>query len=187
MGLLIAGLFVWCFTHLVPGLMPGIKSIMVEKLGENGYKGAFSLAMLGAIVLIVFGWKSTEPVFLYHLGPIVHKFALLLMVVSVYLIVVAQMTGRVKRVIRHPQLTGVAVWAIAHLLMNGDLRSLVLFGAILLWCIVEIALINKRDGQWSKPDSPSIAMEFRNILVAAVILITIAHYHIYLAGVPINH
>ena len=110
------------------------------------------------------------------------------MAVSVYLFGAAQGRSAVKTVIRHPMLAAVAVWAIAHLLANGDLRSLVLFGGLGLWALVEIPLINRREGRWIKPDARSPAAELKIVLISAVVYVVLVFLHPYFAGVsPIPH
>ncbi|WP_196138352.1 NnrU family protein [Aliikangiella sp. G2MR2-5] len=186
MFLLVAGIVLWAFTHLVPGMLPDLKKLVIKKLGVIGYKGVFSLSILVAILMIVFGWKSSDTAHLFYLGPEVHKVSLLLMIISVYLLSVANFPSKIKTLIRHPMLVGLILWSSAHLLMNGDIRSLVLFAGFFLWSIAEIIVINRRDNKWIKPEPPTFMRELANIVIAIGVLMALVHSHIYFAGMPVH-
>ena len=166
--------------------MPNIKKVLFLKFGEKGYKGIFALTLFGSIALIVFGWRSITPIFLYNLGPVMHKVGLGLMLLSVYLLFVAEVKSGVKRLIRHPMLTGAVLWAIAHLIMNGDSRSVILFSTIGIWAILEIIMINRRDGIWIKSEKPPILVDIRNLVGTVVFLVVIYFLHPYITGMPIH-
>ena len=89
----------------------------------------------------------------------------------------------VKRVLRHPQLTGLIVWAIGHLLANGDILSVVLFGGLGVWAVAEIVLINRREGAWVKPEPVPISAEIRPVLIGLVVFVALFAAHPYLFGV----
>jgi len=138
---------------VLPGLFPGLKKAAVGRLGENGYKGVFTLLMVAAIWLVISGWKATAPVFLY-VPPVWGKHVTLLLVLIAFILFFAPYPpNNVRRALRHPQLTGVAVWGVGHLLANGESRSIVLFGGLAVWAVLEIFVLNRRDGAWSKPSA----------------------------------
>jgi uncharacterized membrane protein len=87
-----------------------------------------------------------------------------------------------KRWIRHPQLTGVAVWGLAHLVANGDTRSLVLFGGLGAWAVLEIVLINRREGAWQKPAPLPITADLKPLVAAAVAFALLLYLHPWIAG-----
>jgi uncharacterized membrane protein len=93
--------------------------------------------------------------------------------------------SRINKAVRHPQLTGVSIWAFAHLLMNGDNRSLVLFGTMLAWAVLSIVLINKRDGEWVKPEAPGWGREIRGFVISVVVFLVFMYLHRWYTGVPI--
>jgi len=144
----------------------------------------FSIA---GIALIVVGWRGAETQWLYAAPAAVKNAATALVGVALYLFVVSNRPSAVKRIIRHPQLTGVLLWAIAHLMMNGDSRSLVLFGGMALWAVLEIILINGREGSWQKPSAPGLASECITAAIAIVVVAGVAWAHPWLAGVPVLH
>jgi hypothetical protein len=80
-------------------------------------------------------------------------------------------------------LTGVFIWAAAHLLVNGTPRALVLFGGLGAWALLEIVLINRRDGEYTKPDKPDFSEELKGMFISAGVLLLILFLHPYFAGV----
>ena len=186
MGLLLIGLLIWIFVHLMPSLQVNIKTKLLNTMGENGYKAVFSLFILSALALIVVGWRSMVPTQLYYLSGSIRHLLLLLMPIAFILFAAANYPTRIKQYIRHPQLTGVFIWAIAHLLLNGDSRSLLLFTGLSIWAILEIIFINKRDGKWVKPDKPSWKTEVIGITISLSVMIIVIMLHPYIAGVSIK-
>lgn len=185
MGLLISGLILWSLVHFIPSLAPALKQSLTGKLGENGYKGVFTLLMFSALALIIFGWRSITPTFLYQLPMFVSHIAKLLVLFAFILFGASNYPTRIRNVVRHPQLTAVIIWAIAHLLVNGDSRSLLLFGWLGVWAVLEIILINRRDTEWVKLDPPPVSREIRGLLISLVIFVVVILIHPYIAGVPI--
>lgn len=180
---LVAGVLLWMFVHLSPSVMPGFRKALIDKLGEGPYKGLFALDIVIAIVLIVVGWRSARPEIVYLPPAWGHTAALILMALSVFLLGAANMKTAVKRFIRHPQLSGVAVWSVAHLLSNGDIRSLILFGGLGIWALVEMPLISRREGAWVKPEAPPVGVEVRGIVIAAIVYVVLVFLHPYFSGV----
>ena len=80
-------------------------------------------------------------------------------------------------------LTGVFVWAAAHLLVNGTVRAIVLFGTLAVWALLEIILINRREGDYVKPDVPGFSRELRGLLISLVVILVVLFLHPYFAGV----
>ncbi|MDX2417040.1 MAG: NnrU family protein [Xanthomonadales bacterium] len=186
MKLLIAGLTVWSLVHLVPSVAMPLKQKLTGLLGENGYKLAFTAMILTSLALIVFGWRSSVPTTLYVLPAATRSIAFLLILIAFILFGAANYATRIKLFVRHPQLTGLVLWASAHLLLNGDSRSLLLFGWLGAWAILEIILINRRDGDWVKPTPPGWAKEFKGLAISLVVLVIVVVVHPYIAGVPIH-
>jgi uncharacterized membrane protein len=103
--------------------------------------------------------------------------------VALLLFAASGMTTNIKRVLRHPQLTGLATWAAAHLLANGELRSLVLFGGLGLWAVVAMLFINRRDGAWQKPEPQPMAGEWKPAAAAVAGFAVLYLLHPWIAGV----
>lgn len=185
MALLVLGVVLFAGVHFIPSLAPGIKAAWVGKLGENGFKGVFSLLLLASFALMIFGWRSTSPALLYAPPLALHVPALVLVALGFLVMVTANRKSRIRRVVRHPQLTGVAMWGVAHLLMNGEDRSVVLFGGLTVWAIGEIFAINRREGVWIKEEPPGWGTEVVTVLIAALVIGVLVAIHPWLSGVPV--
>ena len=180
------GVALWAGAHLATTLRLGFRDALIAKLDANKYKGLFSLAMLTAIGLIVVGWQNTASLHVYDPPFWNSPVMILLMWIALFLFVAARAPNNVKRFIRHPQLTGVLVWAGAHLLANGDNRSLILFGGLGLWALLEILLINRREGAWTKPDAVPLTRDLIVAAISAALVVVLMLLHPYFAGMPIQ-
>ena len=182
MLLLVCGLLVWSMVHLIPGFAIPVKKTWINAVGEKAYPATFALLIVASLVMIVLGWRSIIPEYYYVLPPVFRNITIALMLISILFIGATSRKTVIKRFIRHPQLTGVVLWSIAHLLSNGETRSIVLFGWIGIWALIEMLAINKREGQWMKPDAPSMAVEIRGLLITFVIFVALMFAHPYFAG-----
>ncbi|WP_439106745.1 NnrU family protein [Congregibacter sp.] len=184
MALLFAGVLLFTGTHLFLGLAPEKIEAAKADLGQNVVKVLVTVFSVAGIALMVLGWRSSETSWLYTTPSPIRGLATALIILAMYFFVVSNRPSRIKRLIRHPQLTGVLLWAIAHLLLNGDSRSVVLFAGMGVWAILEILLINRRDGAWEKPAAPGVTAELITVAIAAVFVAFLAWAHPWLAGVP---
>ena len=184
MTLLIIGVLLWAFAHLFPSLMPAPRASLIGKLGESAYKGVFALNIVIAILLIVFGWRSVEIEFWYN-PPLAGapQVTSLLVLIAFVLIGAANAPTNIKRFLRHPMLTGVVVWGVAHLLVNGDNRSVVLFGGLSIWAVIAMFTINSRDGGWTKPDHVPFTKDIKLVVTGSIVFAVVVYFHEYLAGV----
>ncbi len=186
MMLLVIGLLLFVGAHLMIALAPDFRRKCHARLGEMGYKGGFSLLLGVAIALIIFGWRSLPSQPLYAVSTSFHAPALALLFAAFLLLVVSNRQSRLRLLIRHPQLTGVALWGSAHLLLNGDVRSTVLFGVLTVWAITEIVLINRREGVWIKEAVPGWGTELVTLVITAVTIAAVIAIHPWIAGVPVH-
>lgn len=177
------GVGLWSGLHFIPSLARGMRASLIGRLGENAYKILFSLGVVGSIALMVLGWRSTTPVEIYNppiWGP---PIANALVLVAFLLFALAHAKTNAKRFIRHPQLTGLVIWAIGHLLANGDSRSFVLFGVLGLWALVEMPLISRREGGWDRPEPVPPRAEIRPVVIGLIVYAVFLFAHPYLFGV----
>lgn len=183
MALFLVGITLFCVVHLFSALAPTARDNLVFKLGENPYRGIYSLLVLAGLVMIVFGWKATTPSALYvpPLGPGI--LPTLLVLAGLVLFFSSKMKGYLKRVFRHPQMVGTLLWAGSHLLTNGDTRSVTLFGSLAIWALLEIVLCNRRDGPRKELPSASLKGDVIAIIVGVVAFAVIGHFHLKLFGV----
>lgn len=185
MALLIAGVVLWSIAHLVPSAVPGVRVNLVGKLGEGPFKGLFAVDILLALGLIIFGWRSAIPTAVYAPPLSDSQIPAILIAIGITLIVVSATPNNIKRLIRHPQMSAVILWSGGHLLTNGDSRSLVVFGGLGVWAILEIVFINKRDGAWDKPDAVPVMKDLLTMVLAVIVILALARFHTAFSGVPI--
>lgn len=184
MTLLISGVIFWSIVHLMPSLAPGVRATLVAKLGEWPYKGLFAIDIIIALTLIIYGWKTATPAEIYVPPLYGSPIPLVLLAAAMLLFIASALPNNLKHYIRHPQMTAVLLWSIAHLLTNGDSRSVVLFGGLGLWSIAEMLLINRRDGDWQKPPATAFSKDVITIIVAIAVFKAVGYFHLTLFGVP---
>jgi len=183
MSLLIAGVVLWSVAHLFPAVLPDARANLVNKFGEGPYKGLFAIDIIIALALIVFGWKAAIPTTIYAPPFPGSSFPAASLIFAVVLFVASRTPNNLKRYVRHPQLTAVFCWSAGHLLTNGDSRSIVLFGGFAVWAILEGLMLNKRDGEWQRPDSVPMLKDVITGAVATVVFVIIIYFHAALFGV----
>ena len=183
MALLIAGLLLFTIVHLLPAASPGTRAQLVDKLGNNTYRGLFSAVVLASLVVVVFGWKAATPTVVYAPpvggGPVISA----LVFFAFVLFVASKARTNYRRLIRHPQMMAVILWSVSHLLVNGDSRSVVLFGVLGIWAVLEMVLCNKRDGAWQKPDVVPFSADMIVAVIAGVAFAIFFYLHKALFGV----
>ena len=183
MLLLIIGLAMWSGLHLIPCIAISFRTQVINKWGDKKYRSIFSVLVVASIVLMVFGWRSIEPIYIYNPPEWGGAITGLLVLIAFILFSAAHSASNIKRFIRHPQLTGLVLWSIAHLLANGDNRSLILFGTLGVWAIAEIILVSNREGDWVKPGPASVKSELLMVIKGVVIFAIFLFAHPYLFGV----
>lgn len=185
MSLLILGLLLFAGVHLIPSLAPGVKTSVQAKIGEGGYKGVFSLLLLASFALMISGWQSAGAHTLYYPITYFRQPGIALVIIAMGLLVVGSRNSRIRQSIRHPQLMAVFIWSAAHLAMNGDARSVVLFFSLALWSFVEMRVISKREGDWVKAEIPSTGAEVITVIIVVVLVAALLYGHPYFTGVQV--
>ncbi|MEQ8897330.1 MAG: NnrU family protein [Roseovarius sp.] len=175
---LILGVLLWSLAHLFKRIAPAKRAAM----GDGG-KGAVAVASLAGIVLMVIGYRMAEGAFFWGRTPMTAGINNLLMIVAVYLFAASGMKTAVARKMRHPMLIGVKTWALAHLLVNGDVPSFVLFGGLMAWAVIEVIVINKSE-PWVPPEPAPARKEIMAVVGTVVVFGGIALIHGWL-GYPV--
>ena len=180
MTLMLLGIVLWLVSHLLKRLAPDLR----VKLGDTPGKMVITALSLAAIVLMVMGYRAapvvqiwSPPAFLTHVNN-------LLMVLAVILLNVGYSKGRLRGVIRHPMLTSVKTWAIAHLLVNGDLASILLFGSMFGWALADVILINRQEPAWTRPAPGPAKNDAIYLGISAVVFGLFAWVHTWLGYPP---
>lgn len=148
MLLLVLGLVVFFAVHLVPA-SPDLRGGLVERFGANAYKAAFSILSLLAFALIVIGYHKLQlmpgkNVVLWEAPAWTKTVAWLLMLPAMIFLVAAYVPSRIRTALKHPMLAAIKLWALAHLIANGDLASLLLFGSFLAFGIFDRISVQRR-------------------------------------------
>ncbi len=181
--LLIAGILLWSVVHLSTAAAPQMRLQLIDRMGMGAYKGVYSLLVLAGAILIVLGFRAMQGGVLYVPPTGLRHATMLLMPIALILLVASTVPSDIKRVIRHPQMIAVKTWALAHLLSNGETRSVILFGGLLAWAVLEVIFINKRDGAREKP-APLGALRTMIVVVLGLALTVGAMFaHPWIAGV----
>jgi uncharacterized membrane protein len=173
MTLLILGLILFLGTHSVRVFADGWRTQMQGRLGEGGWKGAYSVLSLLGLVLIVLGYGAARenPTWLWVAPVWTRHLAALLTLLSFVLLAAAYAPGNaIKARLHHPMVLGVKVWAFAHLLANGTLADLLLFGGFLAWSVAAFAAARRRDRAAGTVYAPGRAMPTVAAVVAGVVL-----------------
>jgi uncharacterized membrane protein len=146
MLVLVAGLVVFLGVHSVSIVAPAWRTTTMARVGEKRWKGLYSLASgVGFALLIVgYGIARQAPVVVYTPPPALRHLALLLMLPVFPLLIAAYLPGRIKTLARHPMLLAVKLWAVAHLLANGTLADVLLFGGFLVWAVTDRVSVKRR-------------------------------------------
>jgi uncharacterized membrane protein len=188
LAIMILGLAVFIGAHVLVTLREQ-RAGVIARLGEGPYKGLFSLVSLIGIVLIAYGfarYRAAGMIEVWYPPTWMRHITVLLMWPAVVCVVAAYIPGEIKRVLKHPMLVGVKLWALAHLLSNSDLGSIILFGSILGWAVFDRISLKRR----SDPGAPQIPSGGRGNDVLAVIVGTLLYlalgfwFHPYVIGAP---
>jgi uncharacterized membrane protein len=185
-GALLLGLTLFVGVHSVSIVAPQWRDRTSARLG-NAWRAAYSLIALAGLALIVYGYGAArqQPVVLYVPPPWLRAVAVPAMALVLPLLLAAYLPGRIQRTLRHPMLAAVKLWALAHLLVNGMLADVVLFGGLLLW-----AAADRASFRWRAPRPIKMAPARPSNDVIAVVgglalyALLLAGGHTWLVGVP---
>ncbi|WP_415233368.1 NnrU family protein [Pseudorhodobacter sp.] len=178
MFLILLGLLLWSGTHFWKRIAPAHRA----RFGDKG-KIIVALGSVVAIVLMYFGYSTAEGTFFWGRHPATTGINNLLMLFAFYLFAASGAKPRVTKWVRNPQLTAVKVFAIAHLLVNGDTPSFLLFGGLFAWALAEVIVLNR-----VSPPGPyhvvPVKKEITAIVATVVAFSLTAAIHIWLGYNP---
>lgn len=191
MGLLImiVGLILFLGVHTLT-TQRSLRAQCIASLGEGGYKIAYAVASFAGLALIVWGFAHyradgmipvwSPPTFLRHLN-------IALMLPAVILVVASYIRGRIYTAVKHPMLAGVKLWAFGHLLANGDLGGIILFGSFLAWAVFDrISLKHRADAGAPPIPVGGVTNDAIAVAVGVVAYLALAFaFHPVVIGVPV--
>ncbi len=178
--LLILGIVLWWVAHLFKRLAPDARSA----LGDDKGKGIVAAGLLVAVVLMVIGFRGTGVVQIWYPPSFFTHINNLLVLIAIFMMSPAPKRGQLLNGMRHPMLMGFSLWAVAHLLVNGDLASIVLFGGLLGWSLVAPALINRAEPDWAPPEPGTLKKDAMFLAGSVVLLAVIGGIHGWLGYWP---
>ncbi|MEM7429618.1 MAG: NnrU family protein [Pseudomonadota bacterium] len=185
MTVLAIGVLLWSAVHLTTSLRLGFRADLIARTGAGPYKGIVTLLLLLSILLIVLGWRSAEFVHVYDPPLWNNPLVLVIMYFAFVLFGASRPGSNIRRYVRHPQLSGLIVWAAAHLLANGDSRALVLFGGLGVWALVTIFVTSRREGAWDKPELGPWKRDLIGLVISFALFAVVAFLHPYFTGMQV--
>jgi uncharacterized membrane protein len=188
LSLFIIGLILFLGAHSVRIFAESWRTRVIAKRGEATYKGLYALASLLGLGLLAWGYGATRamPVALWQPPRGMSHLAALLTLVAFVFVTAAYVPGnRIKSALKHPMLLGVKVWALAHLLSNGRLADVVLFGAFLTLAVLCFATVRRRDRAHNTVYSPGRTVPtVATVIIGTLLWAAFALYgHVWLIGV----
>lgn len=191
MGLLvmIAGLVLSLGVHLVVTRRE-FRARLISSYGEGPYKIGFSLISAVGVALTLWGflsYRATGMIDVWYPPRVMKHIAEALILPSIILVVASYIRGRIYAKLKHPMLAGIKLWATAHLLANGDLGSIILFGSILAWAVIDrISLKHRSDPGGLPIPVGGVRNDVIAIVVGVVVYVAIgALFHPFVLGVPV--
>lgn len=165
----LAGLVLFLGIHSVSIVAPGWRNAQIARRGERPWKGIYSIVSAVGLALLVvgYGMARREPVVLYAPPAALRHLALLVMVPVFPLLFAAYLPGRIRSAAKHPFLLATKLWALAHLLANGTLVDVLLFGAFLIWAVADRISV-KRRAAGEAHDGPAAPARASNDAIAVV-------------------
>lgn len=188
MNQLVIGIILFFAVHSVSIVNDAWRNRMVEKIGEWPWKGLYALIAVAGLVLIVqgYGIARQDPVVVYVPPEWLRPVSLLLLLPVFPLLLAAYLPGRIQTAARHPMLAATKFWALAHLLSNGTVADLLLFGAFLVWAVADRISLKYR-APHPVPHIPRFAFNDVTAVVAGLALYAAFTFglHGWLFGVPV--
>ncbi len=176
---LIFGLILWSAAHFWKRALPANRAAF----GEKG-KAIVALTLAVAIIFMIWGYRGWDGTVYWGRSPAMTGINNILMVFSFYLFAASGAKTKITKSIRHPQLTAVILWCVAHLVVNGDTPSFVLFGGLLIWAVAEIVVINRAQGPRGPYHEVPVRKEFTAAVATVIMVIVVGGIHAILGYNP---
>ena len=186
---MILGLILLLGVHVLT-TQRDLRARLIASWGEGGYKGGYALVSLAGLALIVWGfadYRAAGMIEIWSPPKALKHITVALMLPAVILVVAAYIRGRIYTAVKHPMLTGVKLWAAAHLLANGDLGGIILFGSFLAWAVFDRISLKHRTDAGSPPiPVGGIGNDLIAVAVGVVAYLALAFaFHPIVIGVPV--
>lgn len=179
----IIGLIIFFGIHLVP-FFPKTKTSLRTRFGENPYMGTFSLISLIGLIMIIFGYESRTD-HLYPIYSFAYAYSGYVMFISLTFLVAAYLPTYLKKITKHPMSIGIGIWALLHLATNPDIISVILFGAFLVYSILDI-FVSELKKEEKKLYEAKLLYDVLSVFIGILITSLAYNYHEYLSGVQLG-
>lgn len=183
MAVLILGLVIFIGVHSIRMVAARWRDAQIARFGIAGWRAAFAVLSLAGIVLTIYGYGLARRSVVFVWSPpfwMPHVTALLTVIAFVFVVASYARGNHIRRALGHPLLCGVALWAFAHLLANGTLNDIVLFGALLVWSLALLIAGTRRDRDAGVVHPPGVVS--RDVLAVAIGVVAWAIFVFYLHG-----
>ncbi|MBB3394558.1 NnrU family protein [Rhizobium sp. BK060] len=192
MALLIVGIVIFLGLHLIRVIAPGLRQSMIDRLGESGWKGVYSVVSILSLILLIYGFGQARqvtgmlydpPVWMAHIALTLTLLAMICLAASLL------PAGHIAVKTKHPMVLSVKIWALSHLLANGETSSVLLFGAFLAWGVILRIALKRRERAGELTRRPFVSGKYD--LYAAIIgvvawaLITFKLHELLIGVAPI--
>ena len=189
LAIMIIGLAAFLGSHTFVTMRPA-RAELISRLGERPYKVLFAIVSIAGLGLIGWGfahYRATGLVNIWMPPAWTRHVTLLLVWPAIICIVAAYLPGDIKRLLKHPMLVGVKLWALAHLISNGDLGSIILFGSILAWAVFDrISLKRRSDASAPPAAAGGRRNDFFAVAVGTLLYFVLGFwFHPWVIGVPV--
>ena len=186
MTLLIIGLLIFLGIHSLSIVAEPTRDRLCALMGEGGWKGLYSLLSLVGLVLLVYGYGEArmQPQRMYLPPTWLSHVATLLLLPFFVLFLATYLPGRIKAAVKHPTFTAIKLWALAHLLANGMLADLLLFGGFLLWAVAGRISMKRREARPLPGPPPSVLNDVMAVAGGLGLYVVFVLWgHVWLIGV----
>ena len=184
---LVAGIFVFLGIHSVRLVAPEFRERQIAAHGKGRWRIIYSVVSLAGLALLVWGYGQARMDNVYFYSPPLwlNHVQVLLMLPAMILVITSDLpVGHIKKTLKNPMLIGIKLWALGHLLVNGDLASLLLFGTFLVWAVL-VMISTKRRGQ-TFPEKVNLKGDLVAVLGGIALWVAIIFWlHEWLIGVPV--
>ncbi len=181
MALLLGGLVLFIGIHVAPSF-GRLRAALASRLGETGYKVLFSLMSVAGLILVVIGYGRAPQEQIFVPSQSARTFLPAAMAIAFVLVAIANIPGRIRRLMHHPMMAGILIWASFHLLANGDLASNILFGAFALWAVFAMLSAEYR-GKRLGSGQGSLKLDLAGAVAGLLVFAIAFYFHADLFGV----
>ncbi|MFT2212193.1 NnrU family protein [Rhizobium giardinii] len=173
MTLLLLGIVIFLGMHLVRVVAPGLRASVIERQGKGVWMGIYTAISLAGLLLIIYGFGEARAVtgMLYNPPVFLKHISLLLMLLAFICLAAGFLpAGRIAVAVKHPQVLSIKIWALAHLLANGETSSVLLFGSFLAWAVILRISLKRREraGEKVLPVFRSTSNDLLAVVIGAV-------------------